>query len=75
MITDEKNFYAWTEEKTSDKDNYSVLDIKTIYDLNGLETKKHVNTGLGEDAIVNLNSPVDSANPLSFLKQNVLKLS
>ena len=28
--------------------------------------------GLGDDAIVNLNIPVDSASPVSFLKQNVL---
>ena len=58
----------WSEEGTSD----SVLNIKTIYDTNGLKTKKPVNIGLGEDAIVNLNIPVDSASPVSFLKQNVL---
>ena len=63
---------AWTEEGTSDNDDYSVLNIRTIYDTNGLETKKVVNIGLGDDAIVNLNIPVDSASPVSFLKQNVL---
>ena len=50
----------------------SVLNIRTIYDDNGLETKKFVNIGIGEDAIVNMNIPVDSASPVSFLKQNVL---
>ena len=63
---------AWTEEGTNDNDDYSVLNIRTIYDTNNLETKKFVNIGLGEDAIVNLNIPVDSASPVSFLKQNVL---
>ena len=57
------------EEGISDNDDYSVLNIRTIYDTNGLENKKLVNIGLG----VNLNIPVDSASPVSFLKQNVLK--
>ena len=63
---------AWTEEGISDNDDYSVLNIRTIYDTNGWETKKLVNIGLGDDAIVNLNIPVDSASPVRFLKQNVL---
>ena len=63
---------AWTEEGISDNDDCSVLNIRTIYDTNGLETKKLVNIGLGDDAIVNLNIPVDSASPVRFLKQNVL---
>ena len=63
---------AWTEEGISDNDDYSVLNIRTIYDTNGLEIKKLVNIGLGDDAIVNLNIPVVSASPMSFLKQNVL---
>ena len=75
ILTDE-NFCgvinAWTEEETSDNDDYSVLNIKTIYNTDSLETKKHVSIGLGEDAIVNKNSPMDSANPVNFLKQNVL---
>ena len=37
-----------------------------------MEAKKLVNIGLGDDAIINLNIPVDSASPVSFLKQNVL---
>ena len=37
-----------------------------------METKKLVNIGLGDNAIVNLNIPVDSASPVSFLKQKVL---
>ena len=37
-----------------------------------METKKLVNIGQGDDAIVNPNIPVDSARPVSFLKQNVL---
>ena len=62
---------AWTEDGMSDNDDYSVLIIRTIYDTNGLKTKKLVNIGLGDDAIVNLNIPVDSAIPVSFLKQIV----
>ena len=31
---------AWTEEGASDYDDYSVLNIRTIYDTNRLETKK-----------------------------------
>ena len=63
---------AWTEEGISDNEDYSVLNIRTIYDTNGTETKKMVNIGLGDDAIVNLHIPVDSASPVSFRKQNVL---
>ena len=63
---------AWTEEGTSDNDDYSVLNIRTIYNTNGLETKKLVKIGLGEDSKVNLNFSVDSASPISVLKQNVL---
>ena len=63
---------AWTEEGISDNDDYSVLNIRTIHDTNGVEIKKLVNIGFGEDAKVNLNIPVDSASPVSFLKQNVL---
>ena len=63
---------AWTEEGISDNDDYSVLNIRTIYDTNGMEAKKLVNIGLGDDAIINLNIPVDSASPVTFLKQNVL---
>ena len=76
QMRSEENFCgvinAWTEEGISDNDDYSVLNIRTIYDTNGLETKKLFNIGLGDDAIVNLNIPVDSASPVSFLKQNVL---
>ena len=38
---------AWTEKGISDNDDYSVFNIKTIYDTNVLETKKLVNIGLG----------------------------
>ena len=63
---------AWTEEGTSDNDDNSVLNIRTIYDDNGIETKKLVIIGLCEDAILNMNIPVDSASPVSLLKQNAL---
>ena len=37
-----------------------------------METKKMINIGLGDDAVVNLKIPVDSASPVNFLKQKVL---
>ena len=45
---------AWTEGGTRDNDDSSVFNIRTIYDTNGLETKKLVKIGLGDDAIVNI---------------------
>ena len=63
---------AWNEYGQSDVDDFSVLSVRTIYDKNGLETKKLLNLGIGWDMIVNMNIPVDSASPVSFLKQNVL---
>ena len=63
---------AWNECGQSDDDDFSVLSVRTIYDKNGLETKKLLNVGIGWDMIVNMNIPVDSANPVSFLKQTVV---
>ena len=62
---------AWNECGQSDDDGFSVLSVRTIYDRNGLENKKLLNIGLGWEMIVNMNIPVDSASPVSFLKQNV----
>ena len=63
---------AWNEYGQSDDDDFSVLSVRTIYGKNGLETKKLLNLGIGWDMIVKMNIPVDSASPVSFLKQNVL---
>ena len=63
---------AWNEYGQIDDDDFSVLSVRTIYDKNGLETKKLLNLGIGWDMIVNMNIPVDSASPVSFLIQNVL---
>ena len=49
-------------------DDFSVLSVRTIYDKNGLETKKLLNIGIGWVMIVNMNIPVDSASPVSFFK-------
>ena len=46
--------------------------MRTVYDQNGLETKKLLNKGLGWKMIVNINTPVDSVGTLSVLKENVL---
>ena len=72
---DQESFHvinAWNEYGQSDDDDFSVLSVRTIYDKNGLETKKLLNLGIGWVMIVNMNIPVDSASPVSFLKQNVL---
>ena len=37
---------AWGDEGFSDNDDYYVLNIRTIYDTNGMETKKLGNIGL-----------------------------
>ena len=63
---------AWNEYGQSDDDVFSVLSVRTIYDKNGLETKKLLNIGIGWDMVVIKNIPVDSASPVSFSKQNVL---
>ena len=63
---------AWNECGQSDDNDFSVLSVRTIYDTNGLEIKKRLNIGLGWEMIVNMNIPVDSASPVSFLKQNML---
>ena len=59
---------AWNEYGQSDDDNFSVLSVRTIYDKNGLETKKLLNLCIGWDLIVYMHIPVDSASPVSFFK-------
>ena len=63
---------AWNEYRQSDDDNFPALSVRTIYDKNGLETKKILNLGISWDMIVNMNIPVDSASSVSFFKKNVL---
>ena len=63
---------AWSESGQSDNDDYSVLNVTTIYDDQGKELKKLLNIGLGNENQVIFNIQVDSTSPLSFLKQNVL---
>ena len=63
---------AWNECGHSDDDDFSVLSLRATYDESGLENKKLLNIGLGWEMIVNMNIPVDSASPVSWLKQNVL---
>ena len=66
---------AWNEYGQSDDDDFSVLSVRTIYDKNGLETKKPLNLGIGWDMIVNMNIPVDSASPVSFFKTECITRS
>ena len=46
--------------------------MTTIYDNQGKESNKLLKIGLGKENHVILNIEVDSASPVSFLKQNVL---
>ena len=63
---------AWSDSGQSDNNDYSVLNVTTIYDDQGKELKKLPIIGLGNENQVILNIQVDSASPVSFLKQNVL---
>ena len=63
---------AWSELGHSENDDYSVLNITTIFDDDGKELKKLLNIGLGNENQVILNRQVGSAIPVSFLKKNVL---
>ena len=40
---------AWSESGQSDNDDYSVLNVTTIYDNLGKELKKLLNIGLGKE--------------------------
>ena len=68
MSRSSTNGTTWNEYGQSDDDDFSVLSVRTIYDKNGLETKKLLNLGIGWDMIVNMNIPVDSASPVNFFK-------
>ena len=56
----------------SDDENFALLSLRTLYDQNGLETKRTLIIRLGSEMIVSMNITVDSASPVSFLKQNVI---
>ena len=62
---------AWAEAGLSDYDNYSVLNVTTIFDSNARKLKKLLNFGLGKENLVQLNIKFDSASPISFFKKNV----
>ena len=59
---------AWNECGQSDDDDLSVLSFRTIYDENGLETKKLLNIGLEWEKIVDMNIAVVFASPVSCLE-------
>ena len=63
---------AWSQSGQSDNDDESVLNVTTIYDNQGKELKKLLNIGLGKENQVFPTKQVDSASPVSFLKQNFL---
>ena len=63
---------AWSDCGQSENDDYSVLNVTTIFDDNGKELKKLLNFGLGKENQVILNIQADSANPVCFLKKNFL---
>ena len=63
---------AWLESGQSENDDYSVLNVPTIFGEDGKELKKLLNVGLGKENQVILNIQVDLASPVSFLTKNVL---
>ena len=63
---------VWSESGQSENDDYSVLNVTTIFDEDGKELKKLLIIGLGKENQVILIIQVDSASPVSFLKKNVL---
>ena len=63
---------AWSESGQSENNDYSVLNVTTIFDNDGKELKKILNIGLGKENQVTLNIQVDSASQVSFLKKTVL---
>ena len=63
---------ACSESGQSKNDDYSVLNVTTIFGEVGKELKKLLNIGLGKEIQVILNIQVDSASPVRFLKKNVL---
>ena len=62
---------AWNENGESDDDDFLVLRVRTVFDKNGLESKKILNIGMGWEMIVNMNISVDSVRPVKFIKENV----
>ena len=63
---------AWSESGQSENDDYSVINVTTVFDNDGKELKILLNMGLGKENQVILNIQVDSASPVSVLKKNVL---
>ena len=64
---------AWSVSGQSENDDYSVLNVTTIFDEDGKELKKLLKIGLGKENQVILNIQVDSASPVSFFKKNVIQ--
>ena len=58
---------AWSESGQSDIDDYSELNVTTIYDNEEKELKKLLNIGLGKENLVIVNIQVDSASQNEFL--------
>ena len=63
---------ACLESRQRENDDYSVLNVTTVFDDDGKELEKLLNIGLGKENQVILNIQVDSASPISHLKKNVL---
>ena len=60
---------AWTEAGLSDNEDYSVLNVTTVFDSNGKDLKNLLNIGVGKEILVQLNIQIDSANPISFFEK------
>ena len=64
---------ARSETGQNDDEDYSVLNVTTIFDNDEKELKKLLNFGLEKENFVQLKRQVASASPVSFLKRNVLR--
>ena len=62
-----------SESAQSEIDDYSVLNVTTIFDDDGEKLKKLISIGLEKENQVILNNQLDSASPVSFPKKNVLR--
>ena len=60
---------SWSKSGQFENDDYSVLNVTTIFDEEGKELKKLLSIGLRKENQVILNIQVDSASPVSFLKK------
>ena len=60
---------AWTEAGLNDNDEYSVLNVITVFVSDGKELKKLLHSGLEKENLVHINNQVDSSALLIFQRR------